>query len=136
MTPSEILEYHQLKKTNSRISIIQALQTESSPLSESDLKYILGNLYDRTTFYRNMQTLTDAGIIHRVVADNVVVKYVLNNCEKEHQHITDHIHFYCQQCKKLICMKDLKMQTYTLPDGFKQESGDMIIRGLCNNCNK
>lgn len=136
MPPSEILERHQVKKTAPRISIIQAFQKESIPLSESDLKVILGNLYDRTTFYRNMQTLTDAGIIHRVVADNVQVKYVLNNCEHEHHHTSDHVHFYCQQCKKLICMEDLQIQAHTLPDGFKQKSCDMIIRGLCQNCNQ
>jgi len=136
MNPSEILFHHQVKKTTPRVAIIQALQQRSAPLSEGDLKDLLGDLYDRTTFYRSMQTLTDAGIIHRIVADNVLVKYVLNDCEHGHHHQPDHVHFYCQQCKDLICMEELKVQAYQLPDGFKEQTCDVIIRGLCSNCNK
>lgn len=136
MNPSEILQHHQVKKTAPRIAIIQALQKSSIPMSESQIKNSLGDLYDRTTFYRSMQTLTEAGIIHRLVADNVMVKYELNLCDHGHQHHPDHIHFYCRQCKELICMDELKPQDYILPEGFSVQTCDVIIRGLCKNCNQ
>jgi Fur family ferric uptake transcriptional regulator len=136
MNATEILQHHQVKKTTPRVAIIQALQQSHSALSESDMKESLGDFYDRTTFYRSMQTLTEAGIIHRIVADNVLVKYVLNCCENGHHHKADHVHFFCQLCKDLVCLEDLKVQSYQLPAGYTEETCDVIIRGLCANCSK
>jgi Fur family ferric uptake transcriptional regulator len=136
MNATEILQHHEVKKTAPRVAIIQALQKGRSPLSESELKDDLGDFYDRTTFYRSMQTLAEAGVIHRIVVDNLLVKYVLNDCEHGHHHQPDHVHFYCQQCKALICMDELKTPRYELPSGFKQQTCEVIIRGLCVKCNQ
>lgn len=134
MDAIEILQNHHLKKTSPRVSIIEALQTSLNPLSEAEVKEKMGACYDRITFYRSAQTLEEAGIIHRIVADNTVVKYALNHCEKGHQHATDHVHFYCTKCNALVCLKTVKNQTYELPDGFTPSQCDVIIKGMCNNC--
>jgi len=136
MNAVEILQNHQLKKTSPRIAIIKALQDSSIPLSENEVKDKLGELYDRITFYRSVQTLMEAGIIHRIVADNITVKYALNSCDKGHKHQTDHIHFFCQHCTLLVCLDEVKTQEYSLPKGFTAQECDVIIKGLCNKCNK
>ena len=136
MEAIEILQNHQIKKTSPRVSIIQALQTSQNPLSEGEVKEKMGALYDRITFYRSVQTLMEAGIIHRIVADNITVKYALNSCDKGHKHQTDHIHFFCQDCNSLICLDEVKTQRYSLPKGFTAQECDVIIKGLCNKCNE
>ena len=135
MEAIEILQNHQVKKTSPRVSIIQALQTDCNPLSESEVKEKMGALYDRITFYRSVQTLEEAGIIHRIVADNTVVKYALNQCEKDHQHTTDHVHFFCTRCNSLVCLNGVKTQAYELPEGFTSNQCDVVIKGMCNKCN-
>ncbi|MFW6042806.1 MAG: Fur family transcriptional regulator [Marinilabiliaceae bacterium] len=136
MTPAEILEQHLVKKTTPRVALIRTLQQEDYPLSESEIKERMGDMYDRATFYRSVQTLSKAGIIHRIVADNVMVKYALNNCEKGHHHQIDHAHFYCRQCHDLYCLKDIKLQqNLNLPEGFVDEEHDLVIRGICDRCN-
>jgi Fur family ferric uptake transcriptional regulator len=135
MDAPEILQNHHLKKTSPRVSIIQALQTSPNPLSEAEVKEQMGALYDRITFYRSVQTLEEAGIIHRIVADNTVVKYALNHCEKGHQHGSDHAHFYCTKCNTLVCLNTIKTHAYELPEGFAPSQCDVIIKGMCNICN-
>ncbi|RCW36198.1 Fur family ferric uptake transcriptional regulator [Marinilabilia salmonicolor] len=134
MTASEILDHHKVKKTAPRIALLHALQEVSGPQSEGEIKDLMGELYDRATFYRSVQTLTHAGIIHRIVADNVMVKYALNNCENGHHHQVDHAHFYCRKCHNLFCLKSIKVQALNLPAGFVDEEHDLVIRGICNQC--
>ncbi len=135
MKASDILEHHLVKKTTPRVALIQALQTAGRPLSEHEIKEQMGELYDRVTFYRSIQTLSRSGIIHRIVADNVMVKYALNQCENGHQHQVDHAHFYCRECHNLFCLKNIKLQSLNLPAGFVDEEHDLVIRGTCEQCN-
>lgn len=135
MNAAEILKIHQLKKTSPRVTIINTLQTSQFPLSENEVKEKMGELYDRITFYRSVHTLMEAGVIHRIVADNTTIKYALNHCTEGHHHEADHVHFFCEQCKALVCMNDIKIQSYDLPDGFVKKDCDVVIKGLCTSCN-
>ncbi|MBL7970385.1 MAG: transcriptional repressor [Prolixibacteraceae bacterium] len=134
MNPVEILQQHSIKKTSPRVAIIQALQKRSAPLTESEIKAEMGDLYDRITFYRNMQSMADAGILHRIVVDNTMVKYALNHCNKEHCHHTNHAHFYCRECTKLICLDDIAIEAQ-VPEGYIREEMELLIRGICSHCN-
>lgn len=134
MNAVEILQNHQLKKTTPRVAIIQALQGSPFPMSENEVKEKIGDLYDRITFYRSAQTLMDAGIIHRIVADNTNIKYALNRFDEKHQHATDHVHFFCHQCNSLVCLNEVKTQPYALPSGYLTQQCEVIIKGLCDKC--
>lgn len=134
MSPTEILQQHQIKKTSPRVAIIQALQKSPVSLTEGDIKSKMGDLYDRITFYRSVNTMMDAGVIHRIVVDNVTVKYALNKCEKGHCHHAGHAHFYCRVCNELICLNEVKVKT-SIPEGYTQEELELLIRGVCKRCN-
>jgi len=104
MTALEILKHHEIKKTPARMAMISVLQTNQYPMSEMDIKERMADLYDRVTFYRNVQTLATAGIIHKIVADNTTVCYALNICDHGHNHTAEHAHFFCEACHAVICM--------------------------------
>ena len=133
MNATEILKQHKVKKTTPRISIIQALQQNEHPLSEAEIKEMLGDLYDRITFYRNAQTLMEAGILHRIIIDNIHIKYALNKCEKDHCHHTNHVHFYCRKCDEVSCLKEIEIKS-KVPKGYVPEEVDVLIRGICPLC--
>ncbi|NJK96900.1 MAG: transcriptional repressor [Bacteroidales bacterium] len=134
MDAIDILHCHKVKKSSPRVAIIQALQSSLNPLSQVDVKEKMGALYDRITFYRSAQTLLDAGIIHRIVAENTVVKYALNHCDHGHRHVTDHVHFFCTKCCLLLCLNEVKVKSYQLPEGFAIFQSNVVIHGLCNQC--
>lgn len=136
MTAPEILKQHDIKKTPARVAMINVLQNSEFPVSESEIKEEMSNLYDRITFYRNIQTLSAAGIIHKIVADNTTVRYALNSCEHGHKHTAGHAHFFCEGCRVVICMSQIKVPEYELPKGFRYADCDVIIRGICEKCNK
>jgi Fur family ferric uptake transcriptional regulator len=134
MNATDILLQHDVKKTLSRIALINALRTSNQPLSEPEIRDQMQDQYDRITFYRNVQTLADSGIIHRIVIDNTHVKYALNCCEKGHQHTADHVHFFCKECGKTLCMDKVPVSSYSLPEGFVRKECDVVIKGYCNRC--
>lgn len=137
MFAADILKLHEIKKTPGRISIIKALQEGCKPLSESEIKDAMAENYDRITFYRNIQTLSTAGIIHKIVVDNTLVRYGLNCCEAQHEHHfhrNEHAHFYCESCQNVVCLEQVRIPQFNLPSGYKSVDSDIIIRGKCEKC--
>lgn len=129
MQAIEILQQHRLKKTSPRLAILEALQSSDAPLAEAEISIKMGSHYDRTTFYRSMQTLQETGIIHKIVVDRLTVKYVL-------RHLPNHAHFFCNNCKQVICLEEIHPGPYRLPSGFQTSEAEVIIKGLCNICSK
>lgn len=133
MNPSAILELHQVRKTAPRIAIVAVLQKHTNPLSEAEIKQEMGDLYDRITFYRNVQTLVEAGVLHRIVIGTMYAKYALNDCEEGHCHHQKHLHFYCKKCHEVICLEavDLKPK---VPEGFDTDEIEILMQGTCKRC--
>ncbi len=136
MNVIELLKSHQLKKTAPRVAILNVLNNSKIPQSESEIKQAIGDLYDRITFYRSMHSLIEVGMIHKIVIDNTLVKYALNNCTDEHVHEVDHVHFYCKTCSKVMCMEEVKIMLYVLPQGYSKNECDVVIKGCCGSCEK
>ena len=134
MTPTALLHSHQLKKTPIRLGIIKALQQSGTPLAESDIKEVLGDVYDRVTFYRSIQTLLLSGIVHRIVADNTIIRYALKYSADGNKRKTDHAHFFCRHCNAVVCLNEVDIRKYRVPEGFKAEHCEVIIKGLCDKC--
>jgi Fur family transcriptional regulator, ferric uptake regulator len=136
MDAIELLKSHQLKKTAPRVAIINALIAGQMPQSEAEIKSKIGALYDRITFYRSVHSLLEVGLIHKIVVDNLLVKYALNNCANGHAHEVNHIHFYCKTCSKVMCMEEVKIMPYVLPQGYSKNECDVVIKGCCGCCEK
>lgn len=135
MTPTEILTLHHLRKTPTRLAIIQYLQASNLPQSENDIHKKMQDSYDRITFYRTIQTLMEENIIHRIVTDNKTVRYALNHCTSSlNEQEIDHVHFFCKMCGKVECIEEVTVQQYHLPDGYREEECDVVIKGLCKQC--
>lgn len=135
MNPAEILTLHHVRKTPARLVIVKHLQESNMPQSENDLRDKMQEIYDRITFYRTVQTLMEAGVVHRIVADNTTVRYALNHCNSHHhEHNADHVHFFCSKCGMVECLKDISVQPYKLPDGYRNDECNVVIKGICKSC--
>ncbi len=131
MNPSEVLHNHRLKSTSCREGIVEVMLQASRALSEAEIKTILGNRHDRTTFYRSFKTLIEKEVIHQIVIDKNEVRYALN-LPGIHQH--EHVHFHCSSCNQVFCVEPVSEATMTLPSGFDVSETEIMLKGKCNHC--
>lgn len=131
MKASEILNNHNLKRTSCREGIIDVVRTAKQALSENEIRQQLAGNYDRTTFYRSFKTLEEHKILHKIVVDNQLVKYALDNGIT---HKNKHAHFYCNECNTVKCMDNIPVQDYLLPAGYSGFETEVLIKGTCAKC--
>ena len=133
----DILKRHNLRKTQVRETILMKFLDAEAALSHSELEHELDGAFDRVTIYRTLKSFDDKGLIHKVIDDEAVVKYAICDaaCD-EHTHFDNHVHFKCKKCKQTTCLYHLNIDTVGLPKGYKAEDYQLLIQGLCENCNK
>lgn len=131
MKALEILNNHNLKRTSCREGIIEVVMEAKQALSENEIRERLIGNYDRTTFYRSFKTLEEHNIIHKIVVDNQIVKYALDNMVT---HKDEHAHFFCNECNTVKCLDNVPVQRFQLPDCYSDCVVEVLIKGICSNC--
>ena len=143
MTKTEkILSNHGIRPTQMRSKIYKFLKRKQSAVSFSDLKKAFvqksetNKTANRTTFYRNLKTFEDKGLIHQINDGTGVAKYALSDENTNFKHSTDlHMHFHCTDCKKTICLPN-KISEESLPDQYEVNDVNLVLKGICKNCSK
>ena len=84
------------------------------------------------TVYRNLNLLADNGIINRVSG--------LDGSAHFDHNTHKHYHFICSKCNKVYDVPydiapDLEAKT-TAATGLKTESADVVLHGICPDCQK
>ena len=133
MKAIDILNNHSLKRTSCREGIIEIMLNANKALSEVEIKECLTGKYDRTTFYRSFKTLEEHKIIHKIVVDNLMVKYAIDNPIHQNK---EHVHFYCNDCHTVQCVDTVNVLDIKLPDGYTPTETEIIIKGTCAICRK
>jgi Fur family transcriptional regulator, ferric uptake regulator len=129
MDPVQILESFELNKTKSRKDILEVFLSNQAALSEKEIQMAIKNKYDRATVYRTLNTFSESGIIHVVNNESGHSRYLLRKQPEEH------LHFRCHLCDKIICMTDIEIPEYQLPEGFTKTGANFLITGICKKCN-
>lgn len=130
---NEFWKQYGLRRTECRAAVVSILELQDTALSAQELREAVGDQFDRTTFYRTMLTLEERGVIHRVVVDSEVVKYVLN---ARQEHTEQHAHFVCDVCRQVWCLTHLALPRYELRSGFKASRVECIVHGVCAACSQ
>ena len=135
-TITDLLKQHKLRKTQIREVILGKFLTAGSALTHSELEQALAGEFDRVTIYRTLKSFDEKGLIHKVIDDEAVVKYAI--CDElcdEHEHHDHHAHFKCDTCKQTICLHHIHVNPPTIPNGYIAKDYQLLIRGICKNCN-
>lgn len=130
-----LLKKHSLRRTQIREAILMKFIEAGSALSHSELENDLKGAFDRVTIYRTLKSFDEKGLIHKVIDDEAVVKYAI--CDEvcdEHEHHDHHAHFKCDECKQTTCLHDIYIEKPTLPKGFVPHDYQLLIRGICGDC--
>jgi len=89
----------------------------------------LGGL-SRTTVYRVLETLVDAGLARKVHHVDAVVRY--------DPVTTRHHHLVCERCGHLVDLDDSVVPRVPIPDaggaGFRIHDYSVSFTGLCSSC--
>lgn len=131
----DILKKNNLSITDSRKKILELFLKNSGALAHADIEKNTGEIFDRVTVYRTLQTFVEKGIIHNIPTTDNSILYALckDNCEAGHHH-DNHVHFICNNCGKTICLDDVTVPTVKLPRGFKPDHAEMVVNGICGDC--
>jgi Fe2+ or Zn2+ uptake regulation protein len=129
----QLLNGKKIKITKQRVVILDQILSEDSSFCANDLYDELKGELDIVTIYRNLQLLSEAGILREV----------MNKSDRQYfelacVHNPVHPHFYCNSCKKIFCMKS--KSNYTVPKRINPEMDFLIYEtvlqysGICPAC--
>jgi Fur family transcriptional regulator, ferric uptake regulator len=117
--------------TEQRLILLRELAQLRQPVSHPELtERLAGTSLDRVTIYRNLLSLTEAGVLVRTQLGDNVWRYELpQNKTPEHDR---HPHFVCTDCGDIAC---LPANTVRLRgEAARNEVAEVQLRGRCVAC--
>jgi len=119
------------RNTRQRAVIREVLEEADAPLSPPEIYEAAKSRHKglgMATVYRAVKSLVDEGWLTTVELPGESARYELAG--KAHHH-----HFTCRKCRRVFeihgCPGEL---SHLLPAGFKLETHDVVLGGLCVNC--
>ena len=134
MNEEQLLKNKRIKPTASRILVLRYLLERSSAIS---LKNLEVDLYpaDKSTLFRTLKTFEKQKIIHSIDDGTGITKYALCLESCECALADQHFHFHCINCEETFCLNQQGMPGIQLPPNFSIISANLVIKGVCGNCN-
>src|SRR5688572_30860026 len=104
----ETLRAAGLRSTTSRVAVLQHVAAGGQPVSHADVAEVLvPQGYDKSTLYRCLVELADAGLLSRLDAGDHAWRFE----PKDEQHATgEHPHFVCVDCGQVTCLPDVEVK--------------------------
>src|SRR5262245_1316301 len=100
-----------LRGTASRVAVLQHVSSAGKPVSHADVAEVLvPQGYDKSTLYRCLVELADAGLLARLDAGDHAWRFELKDDEHE---TGDHPHFVCVDCGQVTCLPDVEVKIAT-----------------------
>jgi Fur family ferric uptake transcriptional regulator len=135
---AEVLGSHQLRATNIRIAVFEIFQKTEFALNHREIKEKLKQSVDRVTLFRTLNSFIEKNIIHKITDDDGGARYALCDLDKctIDGHNDIHVHFKCQVCGKIFCVRTNKYYYPELPRSFKVTEWKLTAKGICSSCAK
>lgn len=127
----QLLASARLRVTKQRMVLLRALVQLRHPTSHAELtERLSGGGLDRATVYRNLLSLTKAGLLVRTHLGDSVWRFELpRTVSSKH---ANHPHFICTDCGLVTC---LSAKSVTLRgDATRNKIAEIQLRGVCAEC--
>ena len=132
---TSLLGDHGIKPTANRLLIVKALVSQHHPVSVKDLEDSLLTL-DKSSIFRVLTLFREHHLVHAIETGEGIVKYELCQSHNEEEDDDEHVHFYCERCHRTICLHDIPVQQIPVPEGYRAEGINVLVRGICERCLK
>lgn len=125
-----------LRSTAPRVAVLRRLMEASNPVSHGELATQLAEQgMDRTTVYRNLVDLTDAGLVQRTDLGDHVWRFELKRRGDGEE--TKHPHFTCTDCGAVSCLPEGTVSVKAgrgVPRALNRQKVEIQLRGVCDEC--
>ncbi len=123
-----------MRATPARIATLHLLREASSPLTHAAVaEHLAATGVDKATAFRNLNDMTDAGLLRRTEVGDHVWRFEATNGGPDHDR--GHPHFLCVDCGTVSCLDDVKLTTGSQRASQKVgEVTEILLRGHCNAC--
>ena len=127
----QLLAEHGIRVTEQRLTLLRELARLKAPISHPELTQRLAeSKLDRATVYRNLVSLTKAGVLVRTqLGDNVWRFELPRGPEVDHG---SHPHFVCTGCGEIACLPAGSVSLR--PELASYQLSEVQLRGRCSAC--
>ena len=132
---AEFLSSHGIRPTANRILIAEAMEEAGRPVSLIELEDILPTV-DRSVIFRTLSLFHEKHLAHSLEDGSEGVRYELCHSSSDAHDDDLHPHFYCLVCKRTFCLEGVGIPEIELPSGYKAESANYILKGVCPSCSE
>lgn len=130
-----LLKQKGVHPTPVRVALLEAFFERQEALSFQQISNRMSGAHNRVTIYRTLDLFLEKGFIHILPSTSPVTRYgLLENYNAPHYE--KHLHFLCDICGRAICLGDIPIPRFTLPEGFKEKDTEIVITGECSNCSR
>ena len=128
-----LLDSAKLKKTLPRRTVLEVLLNAAHPQTADEIGLAMGKARpNKVTVYRTLESMVDAGLVHKAFVEERSQHYELADKCTEHQ---CHPHFVCTDCGGTSCLHDVSVPMATsTPAGFVIHRQQIRLEGLCPTC--
>ncbi len=130
----EILTQHSVRKTETRVQVLEVFFEYAYALAHSDIEKALGDSFDRVTLYRTLHTFEQAGIIHEVPSQGEPKFGLGPLLAVQGNNHDQHINFTCQMCKQTFCLENITPPQLDYSGDYTITSLSITAKGICKTC--
>ena len=125
-----------LRSTTSRVAVLQHLSTAAKPLSHSEVAdELVPTGFDKSTLYRCLVELADAGLLSRLDAGDHSWRFELRRGDGHEG--GEHPHFVCTDCGEVSCLPGVAVRITAsdmAPRAVASQKVAVQLTGRCNAC--
>lgn len=129
----EILLEHGIRPTANRLLLVKVLSKAEHPLTMKELEDLVGTI-DKSNIFRTLSLFRDQHLVHVLQDGADAVRYELCHSHEEDHDDDLHAHFYCERCRQTFCLNDIPVPQVDLPKGYRMNTINYLIKGICPNC--
>ena len=130
--PEALMSAHGIRPTANRILILKTLLQAGRPLSLTEIETALESV-DKSIISRTLTAFRRHHLLH-AVSDGSSIRYEVCHCTEAEEDTDRHVHFHCERCGRTYCLEDLPVPPVSCPDGFRVESAEYVLHGICPAC--
>jgi Fur family ferric uptake transcriptional regulator len=131
--PKARLQAAGLRVTASRIAVLELLSASAEPMTHQEVAtHFEQSAWNRSTLYRNLIDLTDAGLLRKTVIAGLM-RFEPSN---RHGGCSDHAHFVCSECGDVTHLEGVAIEVVGHGGPRAIAAGDIEVqlRGRCDPC--
>ena len=129
----QLLREKGLRATAPRMAILTFLSKLHSPASHQQIMAGLPINTDKASVWRNLATLSEKGILHRINLGDRIWRYELVDPCREQS--GGHPHFICDSCDIVHCLPKIDWNAFpSLPTSLQGIELRLQVSGRCRIC--